>query len=172
MTVIRPPSSLYRFSATRVWLVEPGVEAAADVDERHAGLGQGVQVVERRRLRHEAAQGRVLGVDAGDLVRVLDGPGVSFPGRRPGAFQHRLPGEAVVDEPLVGRVPLLPHRAGLRGQRGDDDVEALGEQGLVDRGVPADRVRPGRPRAFPGRRPSGTITAIPARPHWLSVLAS
>ena len=37
-------------------------------------------VFEWRGLRHEAAQRGIASDDAGDLVRVLNGPGVGFPG--------------------------------------------------------------------------------------------
>ena len=97
---------------------KPGVEAAAIVQERYTGLGQRGQVIEWRRLRHEAAENGIPAIDAGHLVRVLDRPGVGFPGGRPGSFQHRLSGEAVVGQELVSGVPLFPHGAGLRGEWG------------------------------------------------------
>ena len=77
-------------------------------------MASGARMIERLRLRHEAAQGGILAVDAGNLVRIFDGPGVGFAGRRSGAFHHGLPGKAVVGEELVDGVPLLPHRARLR----------------------------------------------------------
>ena len=124
--------------------VEPRVEAAADVHERHAGPGQDVQVVERLLLRHEAAQGRVLGVDARDLVRVLDRPGVGLAGRVPAP---PAPASSTSrDRPAAcRRRSTAAHRAGLRDERGDDDVEALGQQGQIDRRVAADRVGPEHP---------------------------
>jgi hypothetical protein len=55
--------------------IESRVKAAAKVQERHAGLGQRREIVERRCLRREAAQDGILTVDAGNFVGILDGPG-------------------------------------------------------------------------------------------------
>src|SRR5690349_15704929 len=67
---------------------EPWVQVSADVEQGYACLRQGIQIIEGLRLRHAAAQDRIFAIEATDLVRVGDGPGVGFPGRQASAFQH------------------------------------------------------------------------------------
>ena len=79
----RPAQLLVALLRRARLVVEHGSRLAADVQQRHAGLGQGVQVVQRLRLRHGAAQDRVLPVDAGDLVRIRDAQAYASPAAPP-----------------------------------------------------------------------------------------
>ena len=130
---------------------EPRIEAAANVEEVHTRVGQRGQIIERLRFRHVAAQDGILAVDATDLVRVRDGPGVGFPSRSACAFHDRLRGKALVDQIFVNGVPLLQNRAiGVPGARAGDDVKAFVQQGQIDHCIPSDEVRPEAPRASQG----------------------
>ncbi len=80
------------------------------MQDRHAGPGERGKIVDVRHFcvfvrlslgDHGAAQDGILAVDARNLVRVFDGPGVVLPGTRADAFQGRFFGEACAGHELV-----------------------------------------------------------------------
>src|SRR6202158_4367816 len=64
--------SLFNLKRT---VLEPWVEAAANVKKRHVGFGQGREIIERLGFGQGTVHARILSVDAGNLVRIFDGPG-------------------------------------------------------------------------------------------------
>ena len=133
-------------------LRQPRILAAADVHERHAGLGQGGQAIgQRRRLGHVAPHDRVLGVDARDLVRVAEGPRVHLAGRAAGALHDGFLGVAVIGHVFIDGVPLAAVRpVAVVADGADDDHKALGQQALVDHRVAVHKARPEDPRLARG----------------------
>lgn len=111
-----------------------------------ASLDERSQMVDRRRFRHEAAQGRIPSIDTGHFVWVSDGPGISLSCARAGPFQHWLLRESIDDQGRVGFIPLLLQHARLRGERRSNDVETLRQQSQIDVRVPVDSVRAEDPR--------------------------
>ena len=145
--MIWPPSSSYRFSANGGLAVEPGVEAAADVQESARRPSPARPGRRAAGLRHLAAEDRVLGVDARHLVRVLDRPGVGLAGRR----RRPLPAPASSTgrgrSGACRRRSTAQHRAvGVGRHWPGDDVEAPCPEGQIDRRVARHEVRPEHPR--------------------------
>ena len=123
------------------------------MQDRHAGLGQRLQFVRQVAIAllagHDAAHDRILPVNAGNFVGVLDGPGIGFPGARAGAYHGGFLGKAVVGHGLIDGVPLCLNRASPQ-DGSSHDVVPLGQQGQINGGgIPADAVRPEDPR-LPG----------------------
>ena len=135
-------------------IVEPRVGLVAHVQERHAGFGERTEIFQRRGFRHEAAQRGISANDASDLVRVFDRPGVGFARRCASAFHHRLFGQPVLGHELISGVPLRAHRAGLRGERRNNNVKTSSEQRLIHDRIASDGVGAEDPR-FSGRNRPG-----------------
>jgi len=79
-TVIFPPGSVYRFSATRVWSLSHGSRPHSCAEIGAPALASGARLSIRLRLRHQAAHERIPGVGHRDLVRVCASR-TSSPGR-------------------------------------------------------------------------------------------
>ena len=75
---------------------DPRIEAAANVEERHARVGQRGQIIERLCFRRVAAQNGILTVDATDFVRVRNRPSVGIASRSPCAFHDPQQGRPAV----------------------------------------------------------------------------
>src|ERR1035437_255792 len=126
--------------------LQPGVQGAAVVQDRHACLRQRRKIVNRLRFaRHQTAHERIPGINAGDLARVGDRPGVGFARLRPGPFQYRIARESIIHKEFVSIVPPLLLRT-PSSEPGDHNVEALRQQRLLDGRIPLDRI----PREHPG----------------------
>src|SRR5258708_1548782 len=69
---------------------EPRIEAAANMKKRHVGFSQASEIIERLGFGQGTVHPRILGVDAGNLVRIFDGPRVDFAGGSARAFHYRL----------------------------------------------------------------------------------
>jgi hypothetical protein len=144
------------FNLKRI-VLEPGVEAAANVKKRHVGFGQGGEIIERLRFRQGTVHARILGVDAGNLVRIFHGPRVDFAGGAARAFHCRLLGKAVPGQVFIRRVPILHHEADSYGA--GDDVKPLGQQFLIDLRVP--NTKPARyTQGMPAAAVLGAITMV------------
>jgi len=124
-------------------VLEPRVEAAANVKKRHVGFGQGGEIIERLRYRPGTVHARILGVDAGNLVRIFDGPRVDFAGAAARAFHCRLLRKAVSGQVFIRRVPILHHEADPYGA--GDDVKPFSQQLLIDLRVTKHKTRPVHP---------------------------
>src|SRR5580692_12846478 len=66
-TVIFPPCSVYRFTATRVWSLSHGLRPPQSCRIGAPALAGGGRFSIRLRLRHQAAHERIPGVDHRDL---------------------------------------------------------------------------------------------------------
>src|ERR1700679_227521 len=123
-------------------VLEPRVEAAANVKKRHAGFGQGIEIIERLRFHEWAAHARILSVDAGNLVRIFDGPRVDCAGGAARTFHHWLLGKAVPGQVFIRRVPIFHQRSvGVGSYGAGDDVKSLGQQRLIDLRVTKHKTR-------------------------------
>ena len=135
-------------------VVQPGIQGAAVVQDRHACFRQRRQVVNRLLFaRHETLHERIPGINAGDLVRVCNRPGVCFACLRPDPFQHRLFRESIIHKEFIGIVPLLLRHTRSHG-RDDQQVVALRQQRRLDGCIPLDRI-PGEHPGFSRRHGLG-----------------
>src|ERR1700730_12622651 len=130
------------FNLKRI-VFEPRVEAAANVKRRHVPFGQGGEIIERLRFRQSTVHARILRVDAGDLVRIFDGPRIYFAGASARAFHCRLFRKAVAGQVFIRRFPIFHHEADPYGA--SDDVKPLGQQLLIDLRFTKHKTRPVHP---------------------------
>jgi hypothetical protein len=131
----------------RVLASKAGIEAPANVQERHTGFCETRKILARRNSGHRTAQHRVLTVDAGDLARVFGRPRVRFPGCVSRTCHHRLRRKAVLNEMFVDRVPMSQGWAvGVKRDRPGNNVKSFLEQGQVNGGVAWDEVGSENPR--------------------------
>src|ERR1700722_2713432 len=132
---------------------KPGVETTANMEERHAGFGERGEIVKRLCFRHVAMHDGIFGADAGNLVRVFNGPGVGFSRCGPDAFHHGFPGKATIGEVFINLVPVRDQRAvGIVGDRAGDDMKPFGQQREINCGIRAYIIRPEYPGISGSRR--------------------
>ena len=114
-------------------LIHERIEAAADMQHGDAGFGRRGQVVERLHFRHGATEHGIFAVDARDLVGIRARPGIGFPRRASGAFQHGLLREAVAGQQGVNGIPTLERRpVCVIRYRPGHDVKPLFQECQID----------------------------------------
>jgi len=86
----------------KMWL-----EAAANVKKRHVGFGHGGEIIERLRFRPGIVHARMLSVDSGILVGILNGPRVDFASSAARAFHRRFLPKAVSQSFTTGPPSML-----------------------------------------------------------------
>ena len=80
---------------------QPRVHAAAHMQQRHTSVCQRSQMIKGLSVRHGQPQDGILSVEATDLVRIGDRPGIDFASRSSSVFHHRLEGESLIDQKPV-----------------------------------------------------------------------